>query len=206
MRPPLLLSALLVALLWSCTENVPPPNPISGGLDAPAGGPAGGKDPTGTGPSAPDWKSVGQVQIPDTGLAATVATGLDCCGDAKAPYQGSPARFYLGPADMAGGGDGLLLWLDATGHSVLSRQTDPGVYSEVIYRSEKPAERSDGIVHLESPAALIPTVPLYIWAGTRFPSTVLGRDLPVSDPEGKIPALLIAPPSAGPDPTVPGTP
>jgi hypothetical protein len=149
---------------------------------------------------------VGQVQIPDTGLEATVATALDCCGDAEAPYQGSPARFYLGPADMTGSGDGLLLWLDATGHSVLSRQTEPGVYSEAIYRSEKPAKRIEGVVHLESPAALIPTVPLYIWAGSRFPSTVLGQDLPVSDPEGKIPALLIASPGSEVSATIPGSP
>jgi len=196
MRPFIVLLPLLVTLLWSCTENVPPPNPISGGLDAPATGPAGGKDATGPGPSAPDWKSVGEVQIPDTGLATTVATGLNCCGDAELPYQGSPARFYLAPADMSAGGDGLLLWLDAAGHSVLSQQTEPGVYSQVVYRSETAAKRSEGVVHLESPAALIPTVPLYIWAGTRFPSTVLGRNLPISDPEGKIPALLIAPQSS----------
>jgi hypothetical protein len=92
---------------------------------------------------------------------------------------------------MSAGGDGLLLWLDAKGHSVLSQQTEPGVYAKDIFRSERPAERTEGIVHLECPTALLPEVASYIWAGTRFPSTVLGAPLPISDPDGGIPALLL---------------
>lgn len=192
--PILLMSALILVPLFSCTENVPPPNPISLGDEAPAEGGPGSKG-TGKagldGPAAPNWKKVGEVPLVGTSLTATVATELSCCGDADSDYQGSPARFYLGPVDMSAGGDGLMLWLDAKGHSVLSQQTDPGVYSKEIFRSEGPAKRTDGVVNLECPAKLVPEIPLYIWAGTRFPSTVLGTPLPISDPDGGIPALLL---------------
>jgi len=195
MRLPLpWLCVLLLLPLLACTEDVPPPNPISEGAQPP-GTPdksKGAKKSTdANNPTAPDWKKVGEIELSGMRLKAKVTTDLSCCGDSDLDYHGSPARFYLGPADMSQGGDGFLLWLDKKGYSVLSQQTEPGVYSKVVYRSKAPAKRAQGTVHLECPTEFLPKIPIYIWAGTRFPSTVAGLELPISDPAGGIPALLI---------------
>lgn len=71
MRPnSFLLSAILVTLLGSFTESVPPPNAISGGLDGPAGVAADGSkvsDPEGEIPAlliAPSGSNPGAT-LPD---------------------------------------------------------------------------------------------------------------------------------------------
>lgn len=193
-----LLLAATALLVVACGTPEVAPNPLTVGDEGPAEQLATPTEGASAGPAAPEWVEVAALALGKE-LLTTVETKANCCAGEEAPYRGSPARFYLGPQDMSASGDGYLLWMDAEGHVVLSHQSDPGAYDQVVHRSEAAAPRVDGKVTLTIPASLLPSIPLYIWAGTRNPSTVLGTDLPISLEEGGIPALLLTPAGGGTD-------
>jgi len=196
-------SAILGLGLLGCTAEVPPPNPLSGqpisqdGSSLPAGPGTDGNDrtaPDSQGESTqtgPNWVKVDEIPLDGPLLEVAVATSDTCCGKSKARYDESPARFYLASDDGSLGLNGFLLWLDEDDQVVLSRQTEPGLYAEEIYRSTKPAGREDGKVQLSCPSTHLGAGPLYIWSGSRSPSFVAGKQLPDNNPDGGIPAFLL---------------
>ena len=199
-------SVCLALVVLGCTPNVPPPNPITGmSMDGgPSDGPSKGKGkgtrPGGKGKptggeqaTGPNWKKVAELKLEGTMLRTTVQTTAKCCAGAEIHYKRSPARFYLAADDESLGRNGYLLWLDEKDQVVLSRQTEPGVYGEDVYRSKTPAKRQDGRVHLDCPTELLPQVATYIWAGSPTLSSVEGKVLEDGSPEEGIPAFLLLP-------------
>jgi len=156
------------------------------------GGPGTQAESTQTGPN---WIKTDEIPLDGSLLEVAVQTSDTCCGEGKLRYEESPARFYLAADDGSLGLNGFLLWLDQDDQVVLSRQTDPGLYTEEIYRSTEPARRAEGKVVLSCPSTLLSAGPMYIWSGSRSPSFVAGKLLPGNNPDGGIPAFLLVPKS-----------
>jgi hypothetical protein len=135
------------------------------------------KEP-GAGPNREDerkWVSKASVKLRrNLDVAATIGDAV-CCGDSKAPHDGSPVRIYLAPLKDAPL-EGYVLFLGASDHVVLMGQKkNPGVYDRAVYRSTTPALRDkDGGVTLSVPSSNLPSGDLKAWAGVQAPVTIAG--------------------------------